>query len=298
MIDLEQYRARIGLGGIQRGPKKFGLIPSICIRTMVLTKSVLLTAWLLLAISGVERNPGPANTVNSGTTSEIPQGHQGGRPKSTNMAFATVPLSDPSFDIVAHMKAMSTDISTIKVDISDLKKEMNTRFEKVEVRTDKLEKSVEDLDSQVLDLKMKLLEDNLIFKGIQEAANETDDDTETKVRNFITEDLNLKGESMEFKKIYRQGKKVGTRAILVKFASSKDRQAVFDTARQITDLKSRIKRDLPKEVREARRALAPLYEDAQRQNFSPKIVCNKMFVNGKTFRVDKITHQVVEENTE
>lgn len=293
MISLEQYRASIGLGGIQRDTRESYVIPFIHLRTMVLSKSVLLTAYLLLALSGdVELNPGPGHgfqyrgILDRDSTGDI---------QSTSMDTQQS-TDDPNFDLVKCIKGMRSDLTSIKEDISDLKRELNVRFEKVEKRTKQIERNVDEMDAQILDLKTKLLEDNLIFRGIRDSVNETDTDTEQKVREFITKDLNLNADNMSFRKVYRQGKKIGNRAIVVKFDSLRERQTILEAARQIPEMKFRVKKDLPKEVREARRALAPWYGDAERQNYKPKIVLNRLYIGEKIFKLDRTTNSVVETN--
>jgi hypothetical protein len=65
-----------------------------------------------------------------------------------------------------------------------------------------------------------------------------------------------------------------------------DKRLVLEAAKSRAEHKSRVKLDVPYEIRRARRDLALFFEDALKQNQAPKVVGRKLQLNnGKTYKL-------------
>lgn len=263
-ISLELYRARIGLGGFAPVNRARGLcnIQPIVLRGLPLTQSVCIVISILLAVCGdVEKNPGPLTE--------------------------TMATAKDFQDLSASIRSMCEDIKTIKEDIKEVKSQFNDRITAVEKKTEIMDNVIEDLEDQIISLKSKFMEKNLVFWDIPETRNETENQLQDAVRNYIQKDLKINHE-LDITEVWRQGdSNKEKRLVIVSFSTLSEKTEVLQAARSSADHKRSVKSDLPFEIRQARRELAPFYSDALKQKHKPRIVGRKLLVNGKVFKYDR-----------
>lgn len=277
-ISVEQYRARIGLAGFAPVNRGSRLIQgqAIVFRKLPLTMSVLTVLLSLLALSGdIESNPGP-----------------GDQEESTQNSGAMATSQDIQ-DLKLEFSEMMKSIQVVMADVKELKTGYNQRLENVEKKTVVIDGAIEKLEDEVIQLKTKLSEKNLILWGIPDSAGETASELEDKVRNFIEDDLNV-SEEVEIMETWRQGSAAGNRLVVARFGNLRQKKLVIDSAKSKPEFRRRVKNDLPYEVRKARQTLAPFFKSARDRREAPKIVGRKIQINGKMFKFDSETKQLVE----
>ena len=104
-----------------------------------------------------------------------------------------------------------------------------------------LSNQVTDLTTTVISLEIRVLEtekkneqleaqsrrENLKFHGINEDENETWDQSETKIRDYLVTELELDGANIKIERAHRLPSKSKPRPIIVKFSHFKDKDEVL-----------------------------------------------------------------------
>lgn len=150
------------------------------------------------------------------------------------------------------------DVKELLIDIRREMRYMNRKFDKLEnsmtsLKQDNktlkkqnkhLTKQVEELSSELLSVtelakenerKNERLESQSRrekFFGIEESRKESWDETETKVRKYISEGLNIDDTNIQIERAHRLGGSSTPRPVIVKFSFFKDKEKILRTYRQ------------------------------------------------------------------
>ena len=122
-------------------------------------------------------------------------------------------------------------------------------------------------NEKIIDLQTCSMWNNIVIRGIEEAQNESWEDTEKKVVQFMKDQLKIDdaNEAM-LDRAHRIGKKIPEkhRNIVVKFASSHDKSQIFKNIKNLAEKKQySIQEQYPQEVQERRKRLWPLFKEAK-----------------------------------
>ena len=125
------------------------------------------------------------------------------------------------------------------------------------------------LKSQTNNIETYSRRDNLVFYGIKEPSNETNESCEQSVRRFLQETLLITDEKsahMPFVRCHRMQElnKNRIRPIIVRFVNFKDRELVWSKKSAIINRDYHIGEDYPKEIAYHRRKLFPVFSKARR----------------------------------
>ena len=203
-------------------------------------------------------------------------------------------------------------IDILKEENSKIKKELVDLRESVQYHSDnvvEVYKKLEDIGSRVEEVKLdeiteyfftktkkKLadLEDrsrrnNLRFDGFQEKTNETWEESESIVTDFVKEKLGIQEDTL-IERAHRKGKiqrNDGTRnkkrTIVVKFLNFKDQSRILHTYREKKLWKEKIfiNEDFSEETANIRKGLLQNAKDIRSQNKVAKVVHDKLIVYEK-----------------
>ena len=147
-------------------------------------------------------------------------------------------------------------------------------------------------NEKILDLQSRSMRENLVIRGISEDANESWQDTENKVKNFMKNEMKIEDtESLMVDRAHRMGTKVADkpRNIVVKFTSSKSKDKIFKNVKNLAGKKQfSVQEQLPQEIQERRNRLWPKFKEAKEKAKTDKTikvrwVLDKLQVNSKTF---------------
>ena len=110
-----------------------------------------------------------------------------------------------------------------------------------------------------------------------------------KGKNFLESDLKIpkaKVDDIVIERAHHNGKNAGRRPICALFLKWKDRQFVFNAAKENLsgDSNYNVKQDFSDSTRDARRKLAPYYEKAIKEKRRVKVVMDKIIVDGLTYK--------------
>ena len=130
---------------------------------------------------------------------------------------------------------LEKSVQSIKKDNKKLKAQNKALKEQVDEMADTLEKL--DKKSTEIEQKNERLEaqsrrENLKFYGIPESAKESWEESEEKVRKYISEELDINERQIKIERAHRMGSKSKPKPIIVKFSFFKDKDEVLKTYRQ------------------------------------------------------------------
>ena len=152
-------------------------------------------------------------------------------------------VKDLLLDIRSEMRYMNrkfdnleTSINSLKQDNKSLKKQNKNLTQKVETLTTELQNVTElarENERKNEKLESQSRRENLKFFGLEEARNESWEESETKVRNHIAEGLNIDDSEIRIERAHRlTGSKSVPKPIIVKFSFFKDKEKVLRTYRE------------------------------------------------------------------
>ena len=210
------------------------------------------------------------------------------------------------------VEGLDKKIDILKEENSKIKKELTDLRESVQYHSDNVDevnKKLEDIDKRIEGIKLdeitedfvtkikkKLadLEDcsrrnNLLFDGFQEETNETWEETESLITDFVKEKLGIE-EDILIERAHRTGKiqrNDGTRnrkrTIVVKFLNFKDKSRILHTYREKKLWKEKVfvNEDFSEETASIRKGLLQKAKDLRSQNKVAKVVYDKSIVYEK-----------------
>ena len=166
---------------------------------------------------------------------------------------------------------------------SDLKEELST-----------LHTKFSQISEELLDLKTRSMQENLLFFGLGESPRGQDDNTETKLRDFLKSELEISEYRLEdivFDRVHRVGKirsgaNQNPRPIVAKFEKYTDRELIRKASVKLNEKKIgfSIREQFPKEIEDRRRTLYPVMRKyRQDQSNRVSLVRDKLFINGERY---------------
>ena len=151
-------------------------------------------------------------------------------------------------------------------------------------------------DNQLLRQRMESLEkkaiyaesysrrSNLLFDGISQTPNE---DIESKVRQVLA--VNMKLENVHDIQFVRVHRLRNTTKIIARFERFKDKDRVWRARRNLKGSNIWIEEDFPKEIRQRRQVLQPIYLQALKTpDVKASLIEDRLIVNNQTFTVENL----------
>jgi MFS superfamily sulfate permease-like transporter len=159
----------------------------------------------------------------------------------------------------------------------------------------KLEQEVNRLESKIEQLESQSRRDKLIFHGLKGDSAESWDDSESKVKDFITEQLGLNGDSVEFDRVHRlKTRGNGVAPIIAKFNKFKQRSEVLQAANnklKKTD-SCGVSQDFTQKVRESRRKLIPFMTEARQDEKKAYLAYDKLMIDKVKYVYNERTENI------
>lgn len=179
------------------------------------------------------------------------------------------------------VKQLRSSISKVANDLEDhtqeTKEEVKSAISDIRAENDELRETV-------LDLQCRSMKYNLIFKGLNEQA---DEDTENLIRSFIRQELNIK-HRLELGNVHRFGTS-GTgrghsRPIIARFLYNKDLELVLSNTYRLKGTRFSVNRQFPEAIEQARRSLYPVMKEKRRQGHHTRLVRDVLYVDGLVYQ--------------
>ena len=148
--------------------------------------------------------------------------------------------------------------------------------------------------------------ENLRFFDIPETPKETWDQSEERVRGYISETLGIDDSSIKIERAHRLPSKSSPRPLIVRFSFFKDKDRVLKRYREIrksqpTDADGaddqlagvRISEDFPERVRKVRALLVKFLNQALQAGKDAYLRYDKLIVNGYAYEYDYVKERPV-----
>lgn len=195
-------------------------------------------------------------------------------------------------DLKENMQSINSSIEQLKVSQATLTKQSEATSRHIaELQTDNknLRQTISEMQSQQDYMNGQLRRNNLIIHGIDQSDKETWDETELKVREFLSKEVSIENDNMEIERAHRLSRaRTIPQPIVVKFTKYKDRAKVYSAGKKFKrGDKFGITEDLSPGVREKRRKLQPFLAEAKRAGKLASLRHDKLVIDGETFVLDK-----------
>ena len=153
--------------------------------------------------------------------------------------------------------------------------------------------------------------DNLRFHGFEDKRDETWEESELKVRDYIRDDLGVDESSIQIERAHRLRSKNSPRPVILKFSHYKDRDKVLKAYREKRKAQNndnlqgamadpsegnderpderrviRVSEDFPEHVTKARTNLYPFLKSSLEQNYDAFLKYDRLIVDGQEYEYD------------
>lgn len=196
------------------------------------------------------------------------------------------------FDIVdqdiAQLKQTKHNQNKKIGDVENDMRHFHNRISELECSRRDLEMRTYELNETILDGKTRSMKYNVIFENIVETFNpdpSIKEDTETILRTFIKEELNIEDE-VKFHNVHRLRKRVDRkpRGIVARFVYYKDKERVLRAAQTLlNDKPQRVYSQYPQEISDRRKELVPIMKQFRDEGRRANIVVDKLYVDGQRY---------------
>lgn len=323
-VDLNVYRVRIGTFTMPNKCRR--TLHGYKIGYLTVRKGLRLCVLfgLLLVICGdVEVNPGPATGRGSVQRS---QGRQT-QLSFSQAAVASPPTSEPrtrqqrqqqnrfpdpntppfnstgstnSADVLAYLQDMRsefrTDLSSLNNKIDDISLTINNlkaENESLKEENKRLWAEIDGMKKKTDRIEGHTRRNNLRINGIDGTLNESWSETERKVREFVTDDLNMpEMGDVDIERAHRmQSQNPNKCTIIVKFSRFKDKDSILNRAKQVLNREStkRVHEDFTDRVKTHRRELGKRLVQARNNGQYASLSFDKLIIENTVYGYDDNT---------
>ena len=207
-----------------------------------------------------------------------------------------------SISLIRKFDGLDKSVKDLKRENSEIKKQNEELCGRVDELTEKLttmESKLGECAKQQDMTDLKSRRKNLKFHGIDYDANETEEQTEEKVREYISATLNRDESEFQFERVFRLKAKT-SRPVFVEFSSSKQRDIILKAFREVRKSASeenpvagRVSEDLPVRIANARTNLYPFFQQCLTEGKVAYFKLDKLHVDGVEYEYDTVTKQPV-----
>lgn len=159
---------------------------------------------------------------------------------------------------------------------------------KLEAASSKHNEQLKILTYRSIDLEARNRRNNLVFHGLADVVNENSKEL---LIQFLENELGIDTSTIHIDRVHRlgqpiivrQGARLTRRPLIVAFRNYPDTELILDKARALRGTIFRVERDLPIEIKNARKELWPMYKNYRqnRQNRVKIVYPAKLIVNSR-----------------
>lgn len=194
-------------------------------------------------------------------------------------------------------KSLQTSLQNAQAEIEDLKTLTSTvesQQRNINTAKEQMEKDINELRRRHVKLECHSRRGNLKFYGVKERVNESNNDTETVLREFMRTKLKIPPsdeEQIHFDRVHRistrkrDGRSSGPRPIIVKLSVYQDKNFIKSFIKNLPKgTNIGISDDFPKEVDEIRKSLYPILKASKRDKKEAYFKVEKLIIDGSLYR--------------
>ncbi|CAG2186310.1 unnamed protein product [Mytilus edulis] len=199
-------------------------------------------------------------------------------------------------EIEKGMEFVNTSFEVSKTERENLKStvdEIQINNGEIVTHLDDIRRNLNHLTERHLDLQTRSMRENLVFSGIPHKDEETIEETENIIKNFMYTELKMET-TVDFHRAHRFGKEtefrdkkdgrlIKTRPIVCRFKNFKDREIVRSSAKELKGTHYGIQEQFPKEINDKRKMLWPYFKQAREDKKKAYLKRDKLFIDGNEF---------------
>jgi hypothetical protein len=276
-VSIEEWRSRIGCF-VRRSRQKctctYKNIQYIKSYTRCHMSLVFFVICMLLAIGGIEQNPGP-DTVEL-IKSEIQKSNETLITQLTNTIIAS---KNETIKVVNEVKAR---VDGISAELESVK----TQLSKANDRISSLESCKTELLNKIDDLENKSKKNNIIIFGLTEIEDGNEPIDDFLLLAGCKLDVNLDKNCVSH--AYRIGKNFGKRPLLVSFIQYSSKEIIMKNVGKLKGSKITISEDLSNKARAKRKNILVKAKEARDKGLNVKIRNNYLLVDNKVVTYDTL----------
>lgn len=184
-------------------------------------------------------------------------------------------------------------------------------LQETKVKVEKCEEEIQGLRSELSEVKTALAAErqarlkqecherryNLRFLNIPEDKNESDRQTEIKLKRVITEYYDIEDSDLSFERVHRMpgtkpkddSQKRPPRPIIARFTYFKDRECIWKEKKLLSGSNVYVKEDFPPEIAQRVDIMLPIFHAARRdKSLRVRLVIDKLYINNTMYTVETI----------
>lgn len=196
-------------------------------------------------------------------------------------------------------KALQTSLESSQEEIENLKAivdDVNCKQGAADTSSERIESELKELHRRHVKLECHSRRGNMKFFGIKERVNETNNDTELALRDFMRTKLKIlpaDEENIHFDRVHRitsrrsqsNDRNLQPRPIIVKLAHFQDKFFIRSFIKNLPrGTGFGVSDDFPKEVDEVRKVLYPILKAAKRERKAAYFNVEKLIIDGTLYR--------------
>lgn len=224
--------------------------------------------------------------------------------KLTNMEYVVnEKLDGVRADVNLKLDNIKEDINMIRHQVGGLQRDMDSLNEHVgslQKENESLKRSNEELlerlarvERKADDLEGRSRRNNLLFYGLDREENETDISCEERLRELLTDQLEL-AEDIEFDRVHRVGPKQNA-PIIARCTHYKHKVKILRARQKLKGTRIFINEDFSERVRGVRKALRKCMGDLNKSGKKVNLVYDHLFVDGRKYVLDADGESLVAE---
>ncbi|XP_070549919.1 uncharacterized protein [Ptychodera flava] len=175
-------------------------------------------------------------------------------------------------------------------------KESDERIACLEAENRRLNDEIDKLETELDKQQGQTKRENLLFHGLEQNDNETWEETEEIVKEFIKSNLNI-DEDVDIERAHRiTTSRAKPQPVIAKFSRYKDKVKVMKQARVLKntlDTSVRVGEDFTERVREKRRKLWPTMNQALTDGKRATMRYDKLIIEGEVYAYDTKAEEVI-----
>ncbi|KAK7497235.1 hypothetical protein BaRGS_00011529 [Batillaria attramentaria] len=248
----------------------------------------LLLAQLLQMSGDVELNPGPPKSVEKTIQTRLTTERKNSETGEPSLGDVMAKLGSMEISIDSKLDSLRSEVNdtctTLKSDMNDLKEEvLNLKARNEELLQENLDlrDRLHEMDSKIDDLENRSRRNNLLFYGISRPENETNEECEKAVQDFLTDKLELE-EPVSFDRVHRLGGRADS-PIIARCTFFKEKMTILGAKKKLQGSKLSVGEDFSPRVRSIRKALSPFLKEAKQAQKRAVMVFDHLLIDGRKY---------------
>nr|KAG5706780.1 hypothetical protein BaRGS_004115 [Batillaria attramentaria] len=242
----------------------------------------------VVELGDVELNPGPPKSVEKTIQTRLTTERKNSETGEPSLGDVMAKLGSMEISIDSKLDSLRSEVNdtctTLKSDMNDLKEEvLNLKARNEELLQENLDlrDRLHEMDSKIDDLENRSRRNNLLFYGISRPENETNEECEKAVQDFLTDKLELE-EPVSFDRVHRLGGRADS-PIIARCTFFKEKMTILGAKKKLQGSKLSVGEDFSPRVRSIRKALSPFLKEAKQAQKRAVMVFDHLLIDGRKY---------------